>query len=1026
MFIRLCNSLCAQLDDPEARDPEAHALLADAIDDAGYNDLEEMVDFDHSTLLMLLKDPVQRARFVKTEDDLVKLDKAFKLHRNTVIIPVLNNPEERSQFIKNMYDLTELGKVLPSCHEELIRPILSDPIECSRLVKNCDDLIALGKVFPSYQARIIQLILRNPDLSTRFISNYNDLIKIASAFPSHKNKVFENVLGSVENLCQLSKSESIGTKSLIKLFPAYQLTIINLTLANDVVFFRCVQTRNDLKYLCENSSGCMQKIADNILKFDDEKFISVVKSVDQLCELGPLFRNERESIIARVKSIGLEKFDGYNDVNRLMRLSEVFPSCRLEIRELIFNDPELLDKSLPGGMVNFERITALFPEYRQYLIFKFCVFLPHLLAYKFQKVIIESRDRGPYKRCIELLEVGSDRKKEARQMLDRFESTFINSNKVIEVCRRRNFNTLFVENYFCMMNLMIIMCPARALTLFSTMMSQSVQHFEQFFRVYKCIYCMPDLINLLRSLLDKYQNCLDEKDSIHIWEKMLLTMSLLGSLDRPDFEKYCSTKINEINSQLNNLSLESVLEKISLIAKEASLAILGLDDNTHRINRGKYSEFMNTTVWTRLTYNVKYLGKYQGWYKAMLVCDSTDQSLGKLLHDTSQHDTNTKVIALHNRKIHEDFTSHGINADHVVYYKRTLPFTYSELLKKDVDWKAKATRIISNLTNLKASFEKHLSNSNDIHVKRSTRIIANLLQQFTKGNGNVADGAVVKRMKSKGVRSLITGLSEELEKLSITCNDVKHNVSDFMISIKDFEECEKPSVHERKFRVLQWDKSRPDTFLLGNYLDCCLAASGGNFEAIIERRLDDAMQMHVVIDDKTNKPVCGAWLFFGYDSEEGKVILVANYIELNNKHSKDRRLVDTLLSHLLYFTGELYAKDIVIESGNRLPFAMKKLTYGNITKSHSLNGFDMVEYHFNDKLGGFCGNPDGTNNSYYLASLNNKSNFQLYTPKGLKKEFPNVIIKGQPAPLTSVKAALFSPDHELTANTVQRGGYRKH
>ncbi len=129
----------------------------------------------------------------------------------------------------------------------------------------------------------------------------------------------------------------------------------------------------------------------------------------------------------------------------------------------------------------------------------------------------------------------------------------------------------------------------------------------------------------------------------------------------------------------------------------------------------------------------------------------------------------------------------------------------------------------------------------------------------------------------------------------------------------------------KNFRVQQWDKNKISTFFLGNYLSCCLATNGSQFPAIVQRRMDNAMFMHVVIDENTGEPVCGNWLFFAKDSNDDNVVfVVANFFEIRSNYGSKTELRELLVSELIKFTGD-FSQEI-----NAKAFLMRPLTYGLI------------------------------------------------------------------------------------------------
>lgn len=109
---------------------------------------------------------------------------------------------------------------------------------------------------------------------------------------------------------------------------------------------------------------------------------------------------------------------------------------------------------------------------------------------------------------------------------------------------------------------------------------------------------------------------------------------------------------------------------------------------------------------------------------------------------------------------------------------------------------------------------------------------------------------------------------------------------------------------QRKFRIVVWDKSDPKTLFLGNLLSCCLATDGAQFPAIIQRIIDCAMNMTIVIDEETKEPISGMWLYFAKDVTTGKPYLVANFIEMRTNIAQSQVLLrDVILSQLIKFTA---------------------------------------------------------------------------------------------------------------------------
>ena len=180
----------------------------------------------------------------------------------------------------------------------------------------------------------------------------------------------------------------------------------------------------------------------------------------------------------------------------------------------------------------------------------------------------------------------------------------------------------------------------------------------------------------------------------------------------------------------------------------------------------------------------------------------------------------------------------------------------------------------------------------------------------------------------------------------------------------------------KEFEIKQWDKNQLETFLLGDYLSCCLAPDGGRFSALVQRRMDAAMMMHVIEDKELKQPVCGNWLFLAYDKEDPKdIYVVANFFEIRASYGLKKELSKTLVNELLAFTGQ-YAQSIGAKG-----FLIRPLAYGLIPDFDAQ--YDTTIMHIG-KVGGFfdpnlINNQSGVAKSYYLDALNLKE-FYVYKP----------------------------------------------
>lgn len=150
--------------------------------------------------------------------------------------------------------------------------------------------------------------------------------------------------------------------------------------------------------------------------------------------------------------------------------------------------------------------------------------------------------------------------------------------------------------------------------------------------------------------------------------------------------------------------------------------------------------------------------------------------------------------------------------------------------------------------------------------------------------------------------------------------------------------------------VEQWDKERLDTFLLGDYVSCCLATNGGQFQAMIQRAMDDGMIVHIVRDMKTGEPVSCNWLFFARDKNNpNDIYVVANFYEIRTGFGLKDKLRDRIVQELTDFTRR-YALDIGAKG-----FLIRPLDYGHIPDKNirSLCGDTPDKKVTIEKVGGF-------------------------------------------------------------------------
>lgn len=249
------------------------------------------------------------------------------------------------------------------------------------------------------------------------------------------------------------------------------------------------------------------------------------------------------------------------------------------------------------------------------------------------------------------------------------------------------------------------------------------------------------------------------------------------------------------------------------------------------------------------------------------------------------------------------------------------------------------------------------------------------LSVFNALKSNIESAGTSNPSRIDSLVATIDKLPQEVKtQLKNPLNQLKQNASNIkqvIHSVTINQPTAKP-VKYKEFEIVMWDKSSPQTFALGNYVGCCLSTDSSQFPAMVERRMDDDMFMHVVIDRETEQPVSLAWLFFAKDKRPPHdVYVIANFFEIAAGYTYDHQLRDTIVQHLQEYIGQ-YAKAVGAKG-----FLMNKLTYGSIPDFKD-SPIKQIEI---EKVGGFL-NLQTQGPPYYLRSLQN-SEFYVYQPRML-------------------------------------------
>ncbi len=385
------------------------------------------------------------------------------------------------------------------------------------------------------------------------------------------------------------------------------------------------------------------------------------------------------------------------------------------------------------------------------------------------------------------------------------------------------------------------------------------------------------------------------------------------------------------------------------------------------------------------------------------------------LHNLKQNDALGCSLAAHNQKIQAKLEAAGIFYDNgrrkesATHYKRQLRFAIGNqktdlsyekenLLRKMADKKGgegfKFKEAVSKVKSIIVAIE---NNELGKKIKNWADIIEKLLKQLqgvyskNRNNDNAVNAAleqIYKKVKRLDKSIEETSRTESADEISSALDSYTEFKEHFLAVYKGYKEIDDKLNGQKEdlqhkdnifytFRVEQFSKYTLETLFLGNEVGCCLGLGSPQFQAMVQRILDDAMLFHVAIDEDTGRAAALIWLYFA-ECADGSIALVSNFFEINGKYARHPSVKEGLLKGLLEFTSQ-YCNDNHIQR-----FYMNELSYGEYRGS--LNRYPTTQVFLRDKLGGAYmsgGYGDrnwlSTKDVYYLASLH-RDYFHVFNP----------------------------------------------
>ncbi len=415
--------------------------------------------------------------------------------------------------------------------------------------------------------------------------------------------------------------------------------------------------------------------------------------------------------------------------------------------------------------------------------------------------------------------------------------------------------------------------------------------------------------------------------------------------------------------------------------------------------------------------------QYRDIFLELLKRDLLGENNQEFMHDTNQESDIGRDLARHNATIRTTLLKHGIIPESALEYDKTHEFillppgeteqdlsygnqygllwSYLQALNQQI-LKAQATRVQTSSNKIDQNLDMIAQGISELQRK---------IDKQTKQGGSEANIITTILSDLKISQPLLKKIRDNCLKLIKIKASLpggffefaEHVIaqSELINSLPQETSNQRSASQAYYFKVEQWSKAKTMTFFLGDEVGCCLATTNAQFQAIVQRRMDDAMLFHVAIDQTTGKPAALIWLYLAITTDN-QVVLMANFFEVKTKFGLNDYLRLALLHSLLQFTHQ-YLNDNPGISG----FYMNKLRYG--WNEHDLNLYPIIPLSLYDKVGGpyIPGGVDETaeasaeeaqtpkkeftQSQYYLVSLE-ASQFHEFSPQILAKSMHAKII----------------------------------
>jgi len=378
--------------------------------------------------------------------------------------------------------------------------------------------------------------------------------------------------------------------------------------------------------------------------------------------------------------------------------------------------------------------------------------------------------------------------------------------------------------------------------------------------------------------------------------------------------------------------------------------------------------------------------EYRKIFIELLQLDLLGGNVDTFLHDIKQENPIGRDLANHNYLIQEKLRLKKISPDKALRYEKKHDFLLYSGKNKDLILASHYLALWEHLTKLKEVLDQGLDlQTLKVDIRSEKENIKELklqglddkIQKKPKLLRNIDDffktiPEINKNIPISENKNIIALLSKDIfklksiqrickfylkDKLDIQKQDAVFLSKAFYEAAENFNKeleqiitltssSKKKTVNAEVdfFSIEQWGKDKMTTFFLGDKVSCCLATDNTDFPAMVQRRMDDAILFHVMIDKSKDQPIALIWLFLAEDLHDN-IVLVANFFEVSAEYAQDKNVRRAILNELLEFTHQ-YMRD----NPRITNFYMRKLNYGY--NEGDIRSYPIVPFILQDKLGG--------------------------------------------------------------------------